>query len=347
MTNRVETQHPETLRWQGGIDGHLVLLDQTRLPNHIVTLDCHSVEDVWQAIKRLSVRGAPAIGCAAAYGVCLGAESLSDVERTCDYLATSRPTAVNLFWALDRMRRRAAACSAAELAEQLLAEAKSIHDEDRQMCASIGRHGADLLTDLPVGCGILTHCNAGALATGGDGTALSVIFELARRGKQPHVWVDETRPLLQGARLTAWELMQRNIDCTLICDSMAAQVMQEGRVQAVITGADRIAANGDAANKIGTHSVAILACHFKIPFTIAAPSSTFDHALSTGDEIPIEQRDPAEITHGFGSTTAPGKVSAYNPAFDVTPAELIAALVTELGIIRPVNFQQVNQVLKG
>ncbi|NOZ41243.1 MAG: S-methyl-5-thioribose-1-phosphate isomerase [Planctomycetes bacterium] len=360
-----------TLRWQGApggddIDGHLVLLDQTRLPGEVVEIDCRTVEDVWQAIKRLAVRGAPAIGCAAAYGVCLSLSSSSrvatqrkeyhektkpndltlalpsnaaiePVERACDYLATSRPTAVNLFWALDRMRKtaqRAAASSpSGELAKRLLEEATAIHNEDRQMCADIGRHGADLLGKLPVGSGILTHCNAGALATGGDGTALSVIFELARRDRKPQVWVDETRPLLQGARLTAWELMQRGIDCTLICDSMAAQVMREGRIQAVVTGADCIAANGDAANKIGTYSVALLAKAHDIPFYIAAPSSTFDHSLATGNEIPIEERDPAEITHSFGVATAPTGISVYNPAFDVTPAELIAGIFTETGVI--------------
>ena len=349
--------HVETLRWQGGIDGHLVLLDQTRLPADVVEIDCKTVEEVWHAIQKLAVRGAPAIGCAAAYGVCLGCKDAQQVLRACDYLATSRPTAVNLFWALDRMRqtvKRATTPAGTplgaqpqELAERLLAEATTIHQEDRQRCTAIGCHGADLLADLPTGSGILTHCNAGALATGGDGTALSVIFELARRGRKPHVWVDETRPLLQGARLTAWELMQRNIDCTLICDSMAAQVMREGRVQAVITGADRIAANGDAANKIGTYGVALLAKAHDIRFTIAAPSSTFDHSLATGDTIPIEARAAAEITHGFGKATAPENVSVYNPAFDVTPAELIAAIITELGIIQPVNTQQVTQVMEG
>ncbi len=336
----------ETLHWQGGngdndgndTDGHLVLLDQTRLPGEVVEIDCRSVEDVWQAIKRLAVRGAPAIGCAAAYGVCLAGPTLEEVEQACDHLATSRPTAVNLFWALDRMRetaRRAAASSPPDLPSQLLATARAIHEEDRQMCAAIGNHGADLLAKLPVGSNILTHCNAGALATGGDGTALSVIFELARRDRKPHVWVDETRPLLQGARLTAWELIQRDIDCTLICDSMAAQVMREGRIQAVVTGADCIAANGDAANKIGTYGVALLAKAHNIPFYIAAPSSTFNHALATGDEIPIEERDPAEITHGFGSSTAPAGVSVYNPAFDVTPAKLIAGIITENAILQP------------
>ncbi|MEM8943780.1 MAG: S-methyl-5-thioribose-1-phosphate isomerase [Planctomycetota bacterium] len=326
-----------TMRWQGGSDGFLVLLDQTLLPTHTVEVECKSIEDVWQAIKKLVVRGAPAIGCAAAYGVCLSEPDPADVEQACDYLATSRPTAVNLFWALDRMRAVAksnASLPPHKLAEALLTEARAIHFEDEQMCAEIGRHGADLFADLPDGSGILTHCNAGALATGGDGTALSVIFELARRGRQPHVWVDETRPLLQGSRLTAWELMQREIDCTLICDSMAAHVMQAGNVQAVVTGADRIAANGDAANKIGTYGVATLAKAHDIPFYIAAPTSTFDLSLASGGEIPIERRTADEITCGFGRVTAPANVSVYNPAFDVTPVELIAGIITESGVRR-------------
>ncbi len=328
---------PETMSWKGGLDGYLVLLDQTKLPREHVEVDCKTVEDVWQSIKRLAVRGAPAIGCAAAYGVCLSEPELAEVEQACDYLATSRPTAVNLFWALNRMRETAQQTSTLaphQFAEALLTEARAIREEDRQMCTDIGNHGADLLADLPVGSGILTHCNAGALATAGDGTALSVIFELARRKRKPHVWVDETRPLLQGARLTTWELMQRGIDCTLICDSMAAQVMREGRVQAIVTGADRIAANGDAANKIGTYGVATLAKVHDIPFYIAAPTSTFDVSLTNGSEIPIEQRDVEEITCGFGTPTAPEKVSVYNPAFDVTPVELIAGIITEQGVKR-------------
>ena len=245
---------------------------------------------------------------------------------------------MNLFWALGRMREAAAGCNALDaklLATRLLSEARAIHEEDRQMSLAIGRHGADALDFLTPGGGILTHCNAGALATGGEGTALAVIFELARRGRQPHVWVDETRPLLQGARLTAWELQQSEVDHTLICDSMAAQVMREGRVLAVVTGADRIAANGDAANKIGTFSLAILASHFQIPFYVAAPTSTIDLQVESGDEIPIEKRDADEITCGFGGRTAPSGVEVYNPAFDVTPAELIEGLVTERGIIKP------------
>ena len=211
------------------------------------------------------------------------------------------------------------------------------------MCAAIGRHGADLLDELPNGAGILTHCNAGALVSGsGDGTALAVIFELARRGKRPQVWTDETRPLLQGARLTMWELMQRGIDATLICDSMAAQVMREGRVQAVITGADRIAANGDTANKIGTYGVATLARAHNIPFYVAAPATTFDLSIASGAEIPIEQRAAEEVTQGFGRVTAPEGARVYNPAFDVTPAELIAGIVTDRGVIRPVSHNTIH-----
>ena len=258
------------------------------------------------------VRGAPAIGVAAAYGVCVGVQSGRSVDEVCDYLATSRPTAVNLFWALDRMRQasRARAPRAAlvgpELSAHLLTEARAIDAEDREMCTAMARHGADLLADLPTGAGILTHCNTGALVSGsGDGTALAVVFELARRGKRPHVFADETRPLLQGARLTMWELQQRNIDATLICDSVAAQVMREGRIQAVITGADRIAANGDTANKIGTYSVATLARAHGIPFYVAAPATTFDLSIASGSEIPIEQRAAEEVTHAFGRQTAP------------------------------------------
>ncbi|HJQ78877.1 MAG TPA: S-methyl-5-thioribose-1-phosphate isomerase [Lacipirellulaceae bacterium] len=359
-----------TIRWQGDVDGHLVLLDQTRLPAETVYLECRKVEEAWHAIKRLSVRGAPAIGVAAAYGVCLGVKQGRVANEVCDYLATSRPTAVNLFWALDRMRAAASRaagtrakrgsgpgglCEPAQgqgggppgsLAEVLLKEARAIHEEDRRQCAAMGRHGADLLADLPPSAGILTHCNTGALATGGDGTALAVIFELAARGKQLHVWADETRPLLQGARLTMWELQQRGIDATLICDSAAAQVMREGRVQAVITGADRIAANGDTANKIGTFSVATLARVFGIPFYVAAPATTFDLTTATGADIPIEQRAAEEVTNGFGAQTAPAGAAVYNPAFDVTPAELISAIITDRGNIRPVAANSVRAMLR-
>jgi methylthioribose-1-phosphate isomerase len=341
-----------TIDWKGESDGYLVLLDQTRLPAETILLECRTVEDVWQAIKRLSVRGAPAIGVAAAYGVCVGVNQGRDVNEVCDYLATSRPTAVNLFWALARMRKAAnepspdPSLKGRGIAERLLAEARAIHEEDRQQCAAMGRHGADLLAELPVDAGILTHCNAGALVSGsGDGTALAVIFELARRGKRPHVWADETRPLLQGARLTMWEMQQRGIDATLICDSAAAQVMREGRIQAIITGADRIAANGDTANKIGTFGVATLARAFGIPFYVAAPVTTFDLSIATGAEIPIEQRAAEEITHGFGTPTAPTGAAVYNPAFDVTPAALIAAIITDRGVVRPVQADSIRGII--
>lgn len=344
-----------TLRWVGGVDGHLCLIDQTRLPTEFVKIQCRDAESVWEAIKTLRVRGAPAIGVAAAYGVCLGLQGVAaaspkeffdKLEDVVAYLASSRPTAVNLFWALERMRqlavKRGPRRSPAALLAELLAEARVIHEEDRQMCRAIGQHGAALLAD---GDGVLTHCNAGGLATSDYGTALAVIYAAVESGKRIHVYVDETRPLLQGARLTAWELMRRGIDATLICDNMAAQVMREGRVRAVVTGADRIAANGDAANKIGTYGVALLAAAHGIPFYVAAPSSTFDPAIASGEEIPIEQRDPREITHGFGRQTAPDGIRVYNPAFDVTPARLIKALICERGVIEPVTKERIVAVV--
>ncbi len=350
----IQQKKIETLRWVGDMDGRLVLLDQTRLPTEVVEIELRDVESVWEAIKSLRVRGAPAIGIAAAYGVCIGMQ-LADggdddawfarLDEVIDYLATSRPTAVNLFWALQRMKRVAAEQRGnppAAILEKLLAEARAIHDEDRQMCRAIGRHGAELIAD---GSGVLTHCNAGGLATADYGTALAVLFAAHEAGKKIHVYADETRPLLQGARLTTWELQQRGIDVTLICDSMAAQVMREGRVQAVVTGADRIAANGDTANKIGTYQVALAAAAHAIPFYVAAPSSTFDLTLPTGDGIPIEQRDPAEITHGFGRQTAPDGIGVYNPAFDVTPAKLIKAIISEKGVIEPVTAERIRQIV--
>lgn len=279
---------------------------------------------------------------AAAYGVCIGVQSGRSVDDVCDYLATSRPTAVNLFWALERMRQASRGVPAPELKRHLLSEARIIDAEDREMCTTMANHGADLLASLPSGAGILTHCNSGALVSGsGDGTALAVIFELARREKRPHVFADETRPLLQGARLTMWELMQRGIDATLICDSVAAQVMREGRIQAVITGADRIAANGDTANKIGTYSVATLARAHGIPFYVAAPISTFDLAIASGAEIPIEQRSAEEVSAPFGRQSAPTGANVYNPAFDVTPAGLISAIITDRGVAQPVTAESV------
>ena len=270
--------------------------------------------------------------------------STSAVEEIADYLRTSRPTAVNLFWALDRMQRVGEGLPVSQRTTRLLdeARAKAIHEEDRQMCHAIGRAGAPLVVD---GSGVLTHCNTGGLATAEYGTALSVLFTAADQGRRFRVFADETRPLLQGARLTAWELQQAGMDVTLICDSMAAQVMKEGRVQLVLVGADRIAANGDTANKIGTYGVAVLAKAHGIPFYVAAPSSTFDLNLPNGDGIPIEQRDPREVTHGFGRQTAPDGVAVYNPAFDVTPARLIAGLITEKGLIQPVTEAAIRERL--
>ena len=324
--------------------GHLRILDQTLLPTETVFVETTEQDAIWNAIKALQVRGAPAIGVAAAMGVAAAAQSactgsvtnvLAAVDRAADYLATSRPTAVNLFWALERMRTAAHACaapSATELATALVQEALAIRDEDLAMCRAIGEHGAALLKD---GDTILTHCNAGGLATSGYGTALAPIYVAQEQGKTVHVYADETRPLLQGARLTAWELMQAGIDVTLICDNMAAHVMKEGRIDAVFVGADRIAANGDAANKIGTYGVALLARAHAIPFYVLAPTSTIDPAAATGADIPIEERGAEEVTEGFGRRTAPEGVTVYAPAFDVTPAALITGIITEDGVHEP------------
>lgn len=358
MTTMTSTDRkfPATMTWQGDVTGFLRLIDQTLLPVEYLEIELKTVEKTFEAIRSLRVRGAPAIGCAAAYGVVLGLQASSTLPRTefdvklqevTEYLASSRPTAVNLFWALDRIRdvaRKESELSSSAMLERLLDEARAIEVEDREMCAAIGRHGAELLKD---GTGVLTHCNAGGLATAGDGTALAVIFAAALSGKKLRVFADETRPLLQGARLTAWELQQRGVPVTLICDNMAGWVMQEGKIQAVIVGADRITANGDAANKIGTYSVALLAKAHGIPFYVAAPTSTFDLSMASGKEIPIEQRAAHEITHGFGKQTAPEGIDVYNPAFDVTPATHIAAIITEKGSIQPVTEQNVRKVVQS
>ncbi|HZZ72059.1 MAG TPA: S-methyl-5-thioribose-1-phosphate isomerase [Pirellulales bacterium] len=347
-----------TLRWQGSLTGSLILIDQTRLPEELLEIECRDVPAVVEAIRSLRVRGAPAIGIAAAYGLCLGMQTLSEekgaeafyssVKQFADQLASSRPTAVNLFWALERMlqvaQQRSKSGSIAEIRAALLAEARAIETEDRQICRALGGHGAPL---IEANSSWLTHCNAGGLATADYGTALAPFFTAKQAGQQFHVFVDETRPLLQGARLTAWELHQRQIDCTLICDSMAAQVMKEGRVQGVLVGADRIAANGDTANKIGTYGVAVLAAAHQIPFYVAAPRSTFDFKLASGDLIPIEQRHADEVAQGFGRRTAPAGVRVYNPAFDVTPARLIRGIITEAGIITPVTTEQIRATFGG
>jgi methylthioribose-1-phosphate isomerase len=355
MSHESEPFH--TVRWVGdALTGVLRLIDQTRLPTEYVEIDCRDVPSVWEAIRSLRVRGAPAIGVAAAYGAVLGARSegcgepaavVRALGNATASLRTSRPTAVNLFWALDRMERAVGEQDDPDgpaVLERLLAVARQIDQEDRAMCRSIGRHGAAL---VGAGNGILTHCNAGGLATADYGTALAVIFAAHEQGTELRVFADETRPLLQGARLTAWELKRRGIPVTLICDNMAAQVMREGKIQMVVVGADRIAANGDTANKIGTYGVALLARAHGIPFYVAAPSSTFDPSITDGASIPIEQRDPREVTHGFGRQTAPEGVDVYNPAFDVTPADLIAGIITERGVIRPVNRDTIAETLSG
>jgi len=349
-----------TVKWNGNTDGVLELIDQRLLPLEFVVLSVREVEPLHEAIRTLAVRGAPAIGVAAAFGPVLAlqqldagadvSEGLEQVNRTCDYLATSRPTAVNLFWALDRMRAKAQQAAAdpqatlQSLRTTLLAEAQTICAEDIEMCRCIGRYGEPFIRE---GFGVLTHCNAGALATAGEGTALAPMFEAHRKGKRFKVYADETRPLLQGARLTAWELQQAGIDATLICDNMAGWLMKEGKIDMVITGADRIAANGDTANKIGTYSVSILARHHGIPFYIAAPSSTFDLSLASGAGIPIEQREAKEVT-GFGTTqTAPESMAVYNPAFDVTDAQNITAIITERGIIEGPTTQRIEDFFAG
>jgi len=345
-----------TIKWEGGVDGHIRLIDQTLLPNEYRIITCDTLEAVWEAIKTLRVRGAPAIGIAAAMGVVVGikrstardaAALTAEVRQTCAYLATSRPTAVNLFWALERMERTASAnshMSPTDLKQRLLDEALAVLAEDKAMCRAIGRHGAELIAD---GDSVLTHCNAGGLATADYGTALACLFAAHEQGKRVRVYADETRPLLQGARLTTWELMQAGIEVTLICDNTAAQVMKEGRVQRVIVGADRIAANGDTANKIGTYGVALLAQAHGIPFCVAAPSSTFDLSLPDGRGIPIEERAAEEVTEGFGRRTAPKGVCVYSPAFDVTPARLISAIITERGVIQAPSTAAVKAHLSG
>jgi methylthioribose-1-phosphate isomerase len=335
------------VKWIGGVDGFLELIDQRRLPGGLVRLQCRDIEQLYEAIKTLTVRGAPAIGVAGAYGLvlaiqnldtrCLMTDAIECLKKAADYLGSSRPTAVNLFWALDRVKIKAedfvtsqAKANLQELQEVVLGEANAICQEDVDMCRQIGKNGEKFIKN---GAGILTHCNAGALATAGQGTALSIMFEAHKKGKKFKVYVDETRPMLQGARLTAWELKQAGIDVVVICDNMAGWLMKQGKISAVITGADRIAANGDAANKIGTYSLSILAREHGIPFYLAAPSSTFDLSIKSGDQIPIEQRAADEVRFCGNEKITPDGVEIYNPAFDVTDARDITAIITERGII--------------
>ncbi|MBP7936240.1 MAG: S-methyl-5-thioribose-1-phosphate isomerase [Phycisphaerae bacterium] len=333
-----------TIAWAGELDGAVEMIDQTLLPGELKILTCRDVETLWEAIRSLRVRGAPAIGVAAAMGVVLGVrnarnrdEFFENLAKSCDYLAGSRPTAVNLFWALNRMKRRAEGLRNAGLEQlkgALLAEARAIRDEDASICRAIGEAGQHLIVE---GSTVLTHCNAGGLATAEYGTALAVLYAAHDRRRRFSVYADETRPLLQGARLTAWELARAGLDVTVICDNMVAHVMRDRKVDLVVVGADRIAANGDTANKIGTYGVAVIANAHGIPFYVAAPRSTFDRSIPDGKAIPIEERAREEIAKGFGVTTVPDGVKCYNPAFDVTPAGLITGIITERGLVSPVS----------
>jgi methylthioribose-1-phosphate isomerase len=332
-----------TIEWD---ERTVVMIDQRRLPSAEVYQRCRTPQEVARAIRTMVIRGAPAIGVAAAMGIAIGARRstatgtaklAAEFHKTCELMAATRPTAVNLFWAIERMKRSFAAAALAgrsvdEIKDQLESEARSIHDEDVAACRAIGRHGAQLVPDP---ARILTHCNAGALATAGYGTALGVIRAAVEQGKKVAVFADETRPLLQGARLTAWELVRDGIETTLISDNMAGALMRQGQIDLVVVGADRIAANGDVANKIGTYTVAVLAKEHGLPFYVAAPTSTLDLAADDGSAIPIEERNAREVTHLGGSRVAPEGVGIRNPAFDVTPHPLVTAIITERGVLRP------------
>jgi methylthioribose-1-phosphate isomerase len=346
----------KTVEWHDTADGPEVwLIDQTQLPLEEVVVRCRDYRQVARAIKSMQVRGAPAIGVTAAMGVALAAHAApaepdafwATLDRACDELAQTRPTAVNLFWAIGRMRelaRSLAGSPAAEVKRALAIEAQRIAAEDEATCRQIGERGAVL---FQAGDAVLTHCNAGALACVDYGTALAPLrWAHEEQSKALHVWVDETRPFLQGARLTAWELTKLGIDCTLIADNMAASMMARGRVQKVIVGADRIAANGDVANKIGTYGLAILAQAHGIPFYVAAPTSTVDLSLPSGEQIPIEERDPAEVTHFRGAQVAPDGMRAAHPAFDVTPARYVTAILTEQGICYPPYDQSLREAVE-
>lgn len=340
MGNDTETAI-QSIEWK---EDHLRILDQTYLPKREVYSDIKDVGRIWEAIKKLRVRGAPAIGIAAAYGFYMGIKELPEstfdsfwveVERVAEYLEGARPTAVNLQWALDRLKTTIQAHKDKpidEIKDIVLETAKTIHAEDKRICKAIGEEGVKLVKK---GSRILTHCNTGSLATGQYGTALSVIFHAHEEGKEIEVWVDETRPLLQGSRLTAWELMNAEIPMKIITDSAAGSLMKQEKVDLIIVGTDRVAANGDTANKIGTYPLAVLAKEHEIPFYVAVPLSTIDMDLESGDDIPIEERDSDEITSFNGSQVAPKKAETYNPAFDVTPHELITGFITEKGIIDP------------
>lgn len=322
----------ETIEWT---ETGVVMIDQTRLPKEEVFVTCRSYREVAAAIRSMVIRGAPAIGVAAAMGVALGVLEGADFDTVCQTLAATRPTAVNLFWAIERMRRLYASLQgrpAEEIGHRMVAEARQIRLEDIAICQAIGRNGAELVPD---GKTVLTHCNAGALATAGYGTALGVIRSAVSAGKKIDVFAGETRPFLQGARLTAWELQHDDIPTTLITDNMAGHFLHSGRIGCVVVGADRIAANGDVANKVGTYSLAVLANENHVPFYVAAPISTFDLTLESGAQIPIESRSAEEVTHVFGVPVAPANIAVENPAFDVTPNRYVTAIITERGVARP------------
>ncbi|HUP01969.1 MAG TPA: S-methyl-5-thioribose-1-phosphate isomerase [Gemmatimonadota bacterium] len=338
----------ETIRWEGD---HVRMIDQTRLPAEKVEIEVRTVAEMVEAIQSLRIRGAPAIGIAAAMGLVAALVAHRDeepeafrerLEECAGRLAAARPTAVNLSWALDRMRAVATEhpdMASAALWERLETEALRILDEDRAMCRKIGEAAQEVIRER---AGILTHCNAGGLATSGYGTALACAYVAHERGKRIRVYAGETRPLLQGSRLTAWELMESGVDVTVITDGMTAATMARGAIDLVIVGADRVAANGDTANKIGTYGVAILAKEHGIPFYVAAPRTTFDFSMASGAGIPIEERDPSEVTHGFGSPTAPAGVKVFSPAFDVTPARYITGFFTDAGLLGPPYGETLN-----
>ena len=334
------------VRWH---NNRVLLIDQNRLPNEYTHVEISRVEDMAEAISTMIVRGAPAIGVAAAYGMYLGARAIETTDRDRfllelveigKLLRATRPTAVNLFWAIDRMEKTAANCegSVPEIAAQLLVAAQKINAEDIETCQAIGAHGLAALPSSPEKLRLLTHCNAGALATAGYGTALGVVRSAWTQGRLARLYADETRPRLQGARLTSWECVQEGIPVTVISDSMAAHCMKQGLIDAVVVGADRIAANGDAANKIGTYSLALIAAAHHVPFFVAAPRSTIDFSLNDGSLIPIEERHPAELYQIGETIICPPGIEFYNPAFDVTPAHLIQAIITEFGAFLPAEI---------
>jgi methylthioribose-1-phosphate isomerase len=342
-----------TIEWTNGA---VVMIDQRKLPGSEVYVTCKTAQEVAKAIKTMVIRGAPAIGVAAAMGIAVGMrrstatgtkQFTTEFQKVCDLMAATRPTAVNLFWAIEQMKRSFAEAaqrggSVAEIKQRLETEARKIHDDDVKSCRAMGAHGATLVPDS---ARILTHCNAGALATAGYGTALGVIRAAAEQGKRVAVVADETRPFLQGARLTAWELVRDGIDTTVITDNMAGAMMQLGSVDLVVVGADRIAANGDVANKIGTYAVAVLANEHKIPFYVAAPLSTIDLSAQDGSAIPIEERSSREVTHVGSSRMTPEGARIRNPAFDVTPARFVTAIITEEGIARPPYHESLARLM--